>query len=115
MTDREHGRLREFTYPGELDLDYLEQLEQAGWRVSAAPGKVIQLGLLRATLVDEFFGRVKWGAYSKAVKNLIKADRLVREERKAAALRDDERLSLPSSGEPARTDSRAKVVPIRAA
>ncbi|MGH3083554.1 MAG: hypothetical protein ACRDNP_05740, partial [Gaiellaceae bacterium] len=53
MTDREHGRLREFTYPGELDLDYLEQLEQAGWRVSAAPGKVIQLGLLRATLVDD--------------------------------------------------------------
>jgi hypothetical protein len=37
---------------------------------------VIQFGPLRATLVDEFFGRVKWVAYSKAVQNLIKADRL---------------------------------------
>jgi hypothetical protein len=43
------------------------------------------------------------------VKNLAKADKLLREERKAAALRDDERLTLPS----ARPET--NVVPIRVA
>ena len=83
--------------------------------VSAAPGQVIVFGALRTILLDEFFGRVKWGAYSKAVKNLVKVDRLLREDRKAAALRDDERLRLPSAGESARTETGENVVPIRAA
>jgi three-Cys-motif partner protein len=86
--------------------------------VASAAGQVIEFGALRTLLLDDFFGRVKWGAYSKAVKNLVKADRLLREERKAAAMREDERLRLPpSAGEPARTATAGggTVVPIRAA
>jgi three-Cys-motif partner protein len=83
--------------------------------VGAAPGQVIEFRALRTLLLDDFFGRVKWGAYSKAVKNLVRADRLLREERKAAALRDDERLRLPAASAPARTQTGGNVVPIRAA
>jgi hypothetical protein len=60
--------------------------------VTAAPG--IQFHALRRQLLPTFFGRVRWGAYSKAVKNLVKGDMLVREERKGAALRENERLQV---------------------
>jgi hypothetical protein len=62
-------------------------------------------------LLDDFFGRVKWGAYSKAAKNLV-PDKLAREQRKAAALPESEYLSLRPAGPPAET---GKVVKFRAA
>jgi len=73
--------------------------------VNAPPDETIRFGALRDQLLDEFFGRVRWGAYSKAVKNLVRADRLVREERKAAALRDNELLSVPPAAEPKSTEA----------
>jgi hypothetical protein len=80
--------------------------------VAAAPDGRIRFGALRAALMQDFFGRVRSGAYAKAVKNLVRGDKLDREQRKAAALTDDEYLSLLASGRAARS---GKVVPIRAA
>jgi len=53
--------------------------------------------VLREQLLDEFFGRVKWGAYAKVVKSLVMADKLQHEERKAAAMRDDEWIAVSTA------------------
>jgi three-Cys-motif partner protein len=81
--------------------------------VTKAPGGCMQAGAIRNALVDDFFGRVKWSAYAKATKNLVKVDRLDREDRKHAALSDHEVISLPVAA-PAGTEA-TNVVPIRAA
>lgn len=64
--------------------------------VSAAPGHKIAFAALRDALLPEFFGQVKQGAYSRAVKSLIAEDRLVREQRAAAKLAPGEMLSFPA-------------------
>jgi three-Cys-motif partner protein len=65
--------------------------------VNAAPGGGIRFAMLREQLLDEFFGRVKWGAYAKVVKSLVRADKLQREERKAAAMRDNEWITVSTA------------------
>lgn len=61
-----------------------------------APGCSMTFGALRDKLLPEFFGRVKQGAYSRAAKALLKADRMTREKEGLRPKLDlDERLSIP--------------------
>jgi three-Cys-motif partner protein len=54
---------------------------------------------LEALLVDEFFGRAKYGDYARLVKELVRQGALAREEtRPAAKLRPSERIRLPRDG-----------------
>lgn len=94
----------------------LAALEQAVFAtVKAAPGGVMQAGAIRAALMDQFFGRVTWGTYTKAIKNLVKSKQLDREQRPGAALPDHENISLPPVAPPTSTEAAANVVPFRAA
>jgi hypothetical protein len=63
--------------------------------VAASPGGTMTFDAVRRALLPEFFGRVKQGSYSRAVKALVKDGRLVREQRQHAKLDGDERLTLP--------------------
>lgn len=83
--------------------------------VARTPGQSIAFSRVREELLPAFFGRVKQGAYAKAVKNLVKTGRLHRQERPAARLEDHELISLPPSGPGTSVAVRGKVIPFRAA
>jgi three-Cys-motif partner protein len=53
---------------------------------------------LKWRLTERYFGKVTQGAYSKAVRELVKARRVQREERTGAAFRDTERIRLATPG-----------------
>lgn len=96
----------------------LAALQDAAWRhVASSPAGQIAFGALRDALLKDFFGRVKQGAYTKAVKLLVKQGRLEREEqREAAALKDWELITLAASPPPAdRAWTGTSVIPLWAA
>jgi three-Cys-motif partner protein len=80
-------------------------------RVSGASGQ-LPFAAIRDQLVGEFFGQVKQGAYSRAVKDLCKSGALERQQRLGAALDDMELISLPTVGPPGTAST---IVPIRRA
>jgi three-Cys-motif partner protein len=65
--------------------------------VSAEPGRMTTFGRIRDEMLKGFFGLVKQGAHSNAVKSLVRGDRLLREQRAAAKLEPGERIWLPPS------------------
>ena len=95
------------------DVNALPGIAQAEWEANIAhqegrlgeriltllantPNHTMQFGELRKALLPEFFGAVKQGAYSRAAKALLTANRLDREkEGVRPALDPTERLSLP--------------------
>lgn len=82
-------------YKGRMKTTLVELEKRVVEFVSGEPGAITTFGRMRDELMKEFFGFVKQGAYSNAVKSLVKQDRLVREERAAAKLLPTERISLP--------------------
>jgi hypothetical protein len=99
---------REFTQSGELEGfteaavaaerdRVMADLEAAVVECVRDAGGALPFTAIRDQLVNRFFGRVKQGAYSKAVKSLCKAEKLRRDERLAAAVGDYEMIRLPET------------------
>jgi hypothetical protein len=84
--------------------------------LGATEGHALPFEQIRRTLLGDYFGRVKQGAYAKVVKAACKARTLTREQRLAATVTDDEiiRLTTPTTPEPMRRSDEV-VVPIRPA
>lgn len=62
--------------------------------LQSAPGATLTFGAVRDGLLDEFFGRVKQGAYSRVLKTLIRDGTVEREQRPAAKFEISERVWL---------------------
>ncbi len=96
----------------------LGELEAATLALLArTEGNALPFDTIRRTLLPDYFGRVKQGAYAKVVKAACKSGKLKRqEERLHATVREDEiiRLAVPTQPEPVRK-SHSVVVPIRSA
>jgi len=60
-----------------------------------AKGGTVTFDQLRWLLVPEKFGKVKEAAYARAVKGLVREKKLLRQQRPAAKLELNEKLSLP--------------------
>jgi hypothetical protein len=58
-------------------------------------GGPVTFDQLRRLLVPANFGKVKEGVYAKAVKSLVRAEKLRRQQRVAAKLEPSEKLGLP--------------------
>jgi three-Cys-motif partner protein len=70
--------------------------------VAKAPGRSVMFGDLRDELLPEFFGSVKQGAYSRAAKALLRAERITREKQGLRPkIGPNERLSIPSAAQTA--------------
>jgi three-Cys-motif partner protein len=97
---------REWGLEGQIEGMFEQQLEARQSAVMAelehavidclaeSIGGRLPFGAIRDKLLSRFFGRVKQGAYSKAVKALVKSESVTREERAAAALHDGEIITL---------------------
>jgi three-Cys-motif partner protein len=84
-----------------IDADEALLRERIFALVSESPGKAMTFAQVQDALFGEFFGRVKTGAYIRAAKALVKAERLEREKPRVDAKFDPhERLSLPIGKQP---------------
>jgi three-Cys-motif partner protein len=84
--------------------------------LDSTDGQALPFEQIRRTLLDDYFGQVKQGAYWKVIKAACKAGTLTREHRLAATVTDTEiiRLTSPTTPAPGRRTEEV-VVPIRPA
>jgi three-Cys-motif partner protein len=79
---------------GHAALEREEVLERDILQALLTASGLLTFHELKWELAQDHFGKVTQGTYGKAVKQLVKAGRLVREDRPAAALRDGEVIQL---------------------